>query len=216
MKVIPAVPDPPEVDHILWADFRPTDVAYDVGANCGQTISRIRGFSSTVVGFEPSEESFAYLTEHFGWRPGYVLSNLAASSRVGVVELVAVRDKIETGQLVTAGTPGMEWSGDLEDGTVRTLECTTLDAYAEATGLWPGFLKIDVEGHELEVLRGATRILTSGPELLIEIHSEQLGEDIKDLLEGDFLIEVVRHPHYPVGSELWLTHHWLRCFPFRN
>ena len=122
----------------------------------------------------------------------------------------------------------MNWRAPLASSTLSShrlrqiarsllkVECTTLDAYAEATGLWPGFLKIDVEGHELEVLRGATRILTSGPELLIEIHSEQLGEDIKDLLADDFLIEVVRHPHYPAGSELWLTHHWLRCFPFRN
>lgn len=216
MKVTPAVPDPPELDHVLWAGFRPTDVAYDVGANCGQTLSRIKGFSETTVGFEPSIESFEYLQYLFGWRPGYVLSNLAASSVVGKVELVAVKDKIETGQLVTAGTPGMEWSGDLETGTVRTLGCTTLDAYAESSGLWPGFLKIDVEGHELEVLKGASRILTSGPEMLIEIHSEDLGEAIRDLLGEDFLIEEVRHPHYPEGSELWRTHFWLRCWPFRN
>ena len=122
-------------------------------------------------------------------------------------------EKIETGQLVTAGTPGMEWSGAADGGEVRSLPCITLDDYATATNLWPGFLKIDVEGHEGRVLQGATRILETKPEMLIEIHSEALGSAIYDLLKKDYHVEQVLHPHYPRGSLLSRTHFWFRCFP---
>jgi hypothetical protein len=40
----------------------------------------------------------------------------------------------------------------------------------------PDFLKIDVEGAELEVLRGAKRLLGIGPTMLIEVGSEHSGE----------------------------------------
>jgi len=213
IPITPAVPDPPELDAILWQGFHETVTAYDVGANCGQTIETIRGFAATVVAFEPSIEAFTYLSERYEIEDGYVLSNLAVSCVSGHVDLVAAPGKIETGQLVTAGTPGMEWSGAADGGEVRSLPCITLDDYATATNLWPGFLKIDVEGHEGRVLQGATRILETKPEMLIEIHSEALGSAIYDLLKKDYHVEQVLHPHYPRGSLLSRTHFWFRCFP---
>jgi len=51
------------------------------------------------------------------------------------------------------------------------VEMTYLDEYAK---LNPTFLKIDVEGFELEVLKGAKKLLSKKPKLAIEIHTEQL------------------------------------------
>lgn len=61
------------------------------------------------------------------------------------------------------------------------VEMTCLDEYEH---LNPTFLKIDVEGFELQVLQGAKRILSKRPKLAIEIHTEQLfhfGSSIEDL-----------------------------------
>lgn len=219
--ITPAVPDPPEIDAVLWDGFGPFfyedtfSVSFDVGANCGQTLPRIKQFSDLVVAFEPSKEAYRYLVEHFAYEEGYRLSELAVSSYSGSVDLVAMEGKIETGQLVTAGTPGMEWSDGAAAGEVRSLPCITLDEYIELTGLFPAFIKIDVEGHEAEVLRGASELLRTQarPQMLIEIHSEQLGSEIYDMLKQSYRVDLVRHPHYPTDSLLWRSHFWFRCFP---
>jgi FkbM family methyltransferase len=47
----------------------------------------------------------------------------------------------------------------------------TIDAYSEASGAKPGLIMLDLEGSELEVLRGAERLLSGhGPHLVFEVH----------------------------------------------
>ncbi|MFC1680201.1 FkbM family methyltransferase [Pseudomonadota bacterium] len=61
------------------------------------------------------------------------------------------------------------------------VEMTCLDDYEH---LNPTFLKIDVEGFEMQVLQGAEKILSTHPKLAIEIHTEQLskyGASVQDL-----------------------------------
>lgn len=49
-----------------------------------------------------------------------------------------------------------------------------IDTYCERSTYQPDFIKIDVEGHELAVLRGAERLLSSGnpPMLMVEVQSD--------------------------------------------
>jgi FkbM family methyltransferase len=63
------------------------------------------------------------------------------------------------------------------------VEMTALDAYEN---LNPNLLKIDVEGFELEVLKGAKKILSKTPKLAIELHTEQLykyGASIEEIFK---------------------------------
>jgi FkbM family methyltransferase len=215
IMITPAVPDPPELAQALWEGFDVANVGFDIGANCGQTLGLLTTLCDEVVAFEPAAEAFEYLTHHYGHIKSIHLSDRAVSSQDGTVELMAAPSKISTGQLVTHGTQGMEWSEDeMANGVVRELPSITLDTFANLTGFWPEFMKIDVEGHELEVLRGAHEILTiQRPQMLIEIHSKILGGQIVELLGDRYRIEIVRHPHYAWGSTLWESHFWLRCFP---
>ena len=58
---------------------------------------------------------------------------------------------------------------------VSVVPTVTIDAVAERLRLQPDVLKIDVEGAELSVLKGALDTLRkSRPIILIEIHSEEL------------------------------------------
>lgn len=51
------------------------------------------------------------------------------------------------------------------------IETTTIDAYAAASGATPGLIMLDLEGSELEVLRGAERLLSGlRPHLIFEVH----------------------------------------------
>lgn len=66
----------------------------------------------------------------------------------------------------------------------------TLDAYCGRTGVWPDLLKIDVEGAELQVLHGATGILSRplAPAVLFEclaVTYKRFGYSPQDVI--DFL-----------------------------
>jgi FkbM family methyltransferase len=214
-KILPSSSDPDEIEDFLWEGFSHTGkVAYDVGSNAGQLFHRIQKIALEIHGFEPAIESYEYLEHHFGHRTGFFMNNLAVSSFDGPIRL-AETSRIETGQLVTAGTEGMDWSQEAAEAPLRTVQATTLDRYARETGRWPDFLKIDVEGHEWEVIKGAVGVIAiQHPEMLIEIHSEKLGEQISDFLQKmKYRLDTVRHPHYDVGSTLWKSHFWLKAFP---
>lgn len=75
--------------------------------------------------------------------------------------------------------PVLATVGSGEDG--RSM---TLDGYADRHFV-PDFIKIDVEGAEAEVLRGAAQILREhGPALLVEVHSVELEQECGSILAG--------------------------------
>lgn len=204
----PAPIDPPEVHNKLWDGYS-GDSGWDIGANCGQTIPELKARFTTVHAFEPAEECWPYL----GAFDGITLHKVAVSDTNSVVTLVALPDKINTGQLVTGNCEGMEWNPKDPNGAPRLLEAKTVDTLAAVLGA-PDFMKIDVEGHEERVLLGAVNTLREHkPDLLIEFHSPALFKFCMDVLGGlKYDVEVVRHPHYAPDSWLWHQHGWLRAF----
>jgi len=206
----PAAIDPPEIWAGLWEDFHGT-IGWDVGANCGQTLPLMLERFEQVYAFEPAEECWPYLDTFQGnvsWLP------IALSDNDKHIDLVALPDKIDTGQLVTAGTRGMEWDPDRPGALTRRVICRTVDTLvAERSLPVPDFLKIDVEGHELRVLFGARRTLAiNRPDLLIEFHSSELHSSCIALLEQfGYTYTTIRHPHYRAGTPLWYSHGWLRA-----
>ncbi len=208
----PAPIDPPEIHHTLWDGFSGT-TGWDIGANCGQTLTAMLSRFSNVVAFEPATECWTYLERHLG-RPGLVIHDYAISDHDGEIQLAALPDKIDTGQLVTPGTHGMEWSPDVPEAVARTVVARTVDSLAEEIG-FPDFMKIDVEGHEKHVLLGAAETVAEHhPAMLIEFHTPDLHDFcVARLLGAGYTdIEIVRHPHYPADSHMWHQHGWLRAF----
>ena len=82
----------------------------------------------------------------------------------------------------------------------RSVAMVPLDAYAH---LRPTMLKIDVEGFEVEVLRGAARILETRPKLAIELHAPALptfGNSVEELFA---LYDFSRaHTHIDTGDAI--------------
>ena len=93
--------------------------------------------------------------------------------------------------------------GDGSDGTVR------LDDYV---GEWrPGFVKVDVEGAEVDVLRGAARVLVEHrPAWLIETHSLELETECGRILSGHGYRPIVVHQRRVLPDVRHLEHNrWL-------
>jgi FkbM family methyltransferase len=77
------------------------------------------------------------------------------------------------------------------------------------------FLKCDTEGAEVEVLRGAVRLIARDrPWLLVEVHSVDNCLTLTRMLaDWAYLFTVVRHPEYERYSRFWYSHFWLSCQP---
>lgn len=205
----PASIDPPEIWHELWQGYHGT-IGWDIGANCGQTLMVMLDRFPHVYAFEPAEECWPYLADY----PEVTVEHIALTDTDGPVNLIALPDKIDTGQLITAGTHGMEWDPDDPNGLTRQVPGRTIDSLTQdGTHQPPDFCKIDVEGHELKVLFGARRTLAvTRPQLLIEFHTKGLHTSVRQLLETyGYHCHTVRHPHYTPGSDMWFTHGWLKC-----
>ncbi len=150
--------------------------AVDVGANAGAVSWLLAKRCRGVWTFEPLPE-FQYLAH--GLPENCHCYNVALGSAPGRAELrvPSYRGKI-LGQLATM-SPG----NDLSDLPFRTLAVPVSTIDAELARQDVGFIKIDVEGHEIEVLRGAeTTLARCHPRLVIESEDRHAHEGVRRLL----------------------------------
>ena len=150
---------------------RPGAVVWDVGANIGLfsfAAASLAGPNGSVVAFEPD----AWLVQLL--RRSAKLQPAASASLTIVPAAIASRPALRTfclaqrsraaNFLAEFGT--IQTGGSLEEHTVVALALDWMMDFAPA----PSVLKIDVEGAEMEVLRGAEKLLeTSRPVVLCEV-----------------------------------------------
>src|SRR5713226_9418758 len=133
---------------------QPVRTIFDVGGNFGQSALRFASAfpMATIFSFEPVPTSFERLirsTKHIERIKPF---NLAMGDAAGVVTM-HLTDSAGSNSIVRVGSV---------IGAVD-VSIDTIDAFAsrQETGMID-LLKIDVEGYELQVLRGATRRLSEG------------------------------------------------------
>lgn len=153
----------------------PAATGIDVGAKVGMYTYRIRAASSDVVAFEPNPLFSNMLKAVFEGKRGRI-EPYAVSSTRGKVMLRMPYNKRGGPEF---GRSTIDAGNKLDHeivGSVTELEVEmrTLDEYALPK---VGFIKIDVEGHEVAVLEGAVETLrTHKPNLLIECNDDhQVG-----------------------------------------
>jgi FkbM family methyltransferase len=135
-------------------------VCFDVGANVGVYVLQFAHWShptGRVVAFEPNPLACKVLHKHIR------INQL--TERVQVVA-AAVGATIGESILYAAGADGMSRLGTPNSAIrdqVRAIKVPviTLDHYCESEGLMPDWLFIDIEGFELDALRGARRVIES-------------------------------------------------------
>lgn len=177
-------------------------IAWDVGANILQASKVLAQHFDRVLAFEPCRESYAIAAAE---APANVeVLPIAISATNGHVRLTETEHSITTGQLTTG--EGLSWGRALR---TRRVPCRTLDSLL-GTNPVPDFVKIDVEGHELAVIAGGCRLFSEFcPDVLIEVHREANGPEIRRLL-SDYLFTELRHgPPVPVGSYTWHNQYWM-------
>lgn len=158
------------------------DAVVDAGAERGiftLRMAQLAGPKGQVHAFEPYPESVECLREIARAEAGVEVHPVALSDRAGTARLYV---PVEDGDAISAvGSLVRPPEGDCETVDVETARLD--DALGDAAGR-VSFVKCDVEGHELIVLRGAERVLTEGrPSLLVEIERRHAGERMEETFE---------------------------------
>jgi len=165
------------------ADFPSPDrvrLIFDAGANCGfyALAQAARHPTVRIVCFEPHPATFQRLqrnvaVNHLESRVTPCHAAVAATSGQ-----CALRISPES----SMGIVSTSSAQFLEKPTEVDVDMVSMDDYAARTQAYPEVLKIDVEGFEVEVLKGATRCLERAIAVVMEVHSEPLARDCIALL----------------------------------
>ncbi len=135
------------------------DLAFDIGAHVGDRTGSFLRLGARVVAAEPQPKIHRALRLIHGRNVDVTLVQAAVGAAPGELELHinSANPTISTVSpgLINAAQGAIEWEGQVWDDRA-TVKVTTLDLLIAAHGV-PDFIKIDVEGHELEVLKGLTR-----------------------------------------------------------
>lgn len=150
------------------------DLVLDVGANRGRygALLRTLGYRGEILSFEPIPSVYKSLStacaKDDGWSAVKSAMGAAAGTRtINVAKASKFSSFYETSQY---GTEAFE--GEIDLSRTEQVEVTTIDAFLRDKGQGADkrriFLKIDTQGHDLEVFMGARNSLKS----IVGIQSE--------------------------------------------
>jgi FkbM family methyltransferase len=177
------------------------NLIFDVGANVGQFGSELRRhihYRGRIVSFEPTRESHAALLRNVEGDKEWVVAERAAlGGAEGVIDMNVSANSVSSSALPMleahlAAAPGSAYTA------VETVRLTTLDTLA-VEYFQPGtvaFLKIDTQGYEDEVLKGARRTLGRSVGVQLEL-------SLTPLYAGQKLLPEMLEQITAQGFELW-------------
>ncbi len=150
-------------------------LSIDVGANIGYTTLYLGRQSDKVIAIEPDPRAFSILKSN--------------------IKLNDLQDKVELHKFAISNSNGCETiyinkhpnltslcQPNNNTTNKTTIETRTLDSLE----VEPNFIKMDIEGYEVEALSGALNCLqaTRKCTILIEVHPQYYGGDRQELFEG--------------------------------
>ncbi len=201
-----------EPETLDWIDarLREDDLLFDIGGNIGviTIYAALRHRRARVVVFEPEYANLHLLRD-----------NLVANGLGDRVQVypIAMGDHTGLSRLhVQDLTPGAALHTESQEPLLTTESgervilsegtwAMTLDGFCQQAGLWPNALKIDVDGHENQVLAGATETLSRPAlrSLLVEGGHGGLRADSYDLLRRAGFSRVETAQRSAAGNEVW-------------
>lgn len=203
----------------------PQDLVCDIGANKGSYLYWMSRWGGQVVAFEPQSALADYLNQarHALNLDNATIVQAGVSSRSGTMDLYVPSPNSPEASLIRHG-----------DAQTTPIAVVTLDEYFSRSNRI-SLLKIDVEGAELDVLKGAEKILhRDHPTLVFECEQRHLGQgSVHDRLnylfdmgyEGQFIARGQLRPiedfdlaihQNAVGDRFWTADTYCNNFVFRH
>jgi FkbM family methyltransferase len=175
----------PDIQHLkgltftinsLTKGYSPDSLVIDIGCFNGSTsiLFQKELKDVRVIGFEPSKQSFETALKNTAGLPGIKIENYAVSDFCGVTEFFVTDNKVSSSLNPLTGADTR-----FSTQTVEKVEIITLDEYFKRNGIQEEkvlAVKLDVQGHELKVLRGAANTLKRTMFVLTELSNHESYE----------------------------------------
>jgi FkbM family methyltransferase len=157
----------------LLEQIKPGDFVLDIGGNVGQyaiLFASLVDSAGRVITFEPDSNHREVLRRNLelnNFKERVTVEDLALSDQNGT-HIFFSRDNDQMCSLVRSG---LGTNADLPDVNERLVKTCRLDDYLATHNLdFPNWVKMDTEGAEVNILRGARNLLQSTTTVVCELH----------------------------------------------
>lgn len=189
-------------------------VIFDVGSNIGRATSKYLTIfpNSKIHSFEPFPDSYKeFLVRHKN-SMGVKLNKYALSSEIGS-SILNINKSVDTNSLLKSKKIGANSDKSCISINSMTVKTNTLDNYCIKNNIREiDILKIDVQGSEIKVLKGALNLLEKNRIKLIYIETyfkqqyvdQPLFHDIsKFLYNYNFILQDIYDPYFSRNNMMW-------------
>ena len=169
--------------------IHPGDVVFDVGAHVGYytlLAGALTGPRGRVFAFEPEPSNFAFLKQHAALNGGASITvvNSAVGDHAGDV-VFEYGTGSGTGHVASSGAANSSPPPNRAPHGALVVPMLTLDAFAGDQRTQCHAIKIDVEGAEMDVLRGAQSLIASArPVIFLSTHGNAVPRECLEFLRA--------------------------------
>jgi len=187
---------------------------FDLGANRGDIAAKYHALfpSATIHCFEPFEGAFTILGERFSTNKAVHRHQLAIASS-NETKTFYVNNSIDTNSLLKPRKAGLSSDKQVENRSVINVQAVTLDWFCKQNNIgYIDILKMDIQGGELDALKGAAELLKNGKIGLIysevffveQYELQPVFHDISKLLyDYGYQLKDIYDPFYGNGCIVW-------------
>lgn len=200
-------------DQVRLLDGQPVSVIFDVGANVGDTLATYGKLypNAAITGFEPTPQLMPQLQARFKDKPNVGFVGQAVSNTIATVPMY--NSKLPVMNSLLEPVSLNRWGFNAENPTID-VNTITLDAYTEQQGIKGiDILKLDIQGSELNALKGAEGLLRASAISLIYTEAlvipfykgQPLAHDLTAYLaQFDYsLFNIYTIKESPLGQARW-------------
>jgi len=180
--------------------INPGDLIFDIGACYGKKLASFLGIKANIVAVEPQKKCINFLKKAFGNKK-VIFVNKAVGEREGLADFYQGDDHSYS----TMSKDWMEYTDHSWNNPYK-VKVVTLDKLIKKYGI-PKYIKIDIEGFELQALKGLTHPVNI---ISIEFIRENMLKTIKcvNYLNkiGSYLYNLSTGEDYKFKFKTWKKH----------
>lgn len=192
-----------------WLERLDIGLVVDGGANLGQYAEKLfaQGFQGAIVSIEPLPDVFPKLHRRTTGNPWWTCLPFALGSRDGTAEMHIASNRVSSSILPTSTAHDEVAPAGRQIGSVEVPVRRLDTIWGDGGALWstPFMLKLDLQGYEVEALKGSQGVLADCRLIECELSLDQLY-DGQPLLE-DVMAYLSDEGYRPVWLERGLTDH---------